>query len=85
MAAYGFKGTIAPMSIFKKNKSKDTLEKLKPTTTLKPAREVNTAAVVVTGLIGGWLTARETGIRPLGGVILAAAGTPRQAPAQPLV
>ena len=74
MAAYGFKGTIAPMSIFKKNKSKDTLEKLKPTTTLKPAREVNTAAVVVTGLIGGWLTARETGIRPLGGVILAAAG-----------
>lgn len=62
------------MSIFKKNKSKDTLEKLKPTTTLKPAREVNTAAVVVTGLIGGWLTARETGIRPLGGVILAAAG-----------
>ncbi|GGG77233.1 hypothetical protein [Corynebacterium pelargi] len=41
---------------------------------LKPAKEVNTASVVVTGLIGGWLTARETGIRPLGGVILAAAG-----------
>lgn len=39
---------------------------------LKPASEVNTATVVVTGLIGGWLTARETGIRPLGGVVLAA-------------
>jgi len=41
---------------------------------LKPAKDVNTAAVVATGLIGGWITARETGIRPLGGVILAAAG-----------
>lgn len=41
---------------------------------LKPAKDVNTAAVVTTGLIGGWITARETGIRPLGGVILAAAG-----------
>lgn len=41
---------------------------------LKPAKNVNTAAVVTTGLIGGWLTARETGIRPLGGVVLAAAG-----------
>ena len=41
---------------------------------LKSAKEVNTAAVVATGLLGGWLTARETGIRPLGGVILAAAG-----------
>ena len=27
------------------------------------------------GLVGGYLTARETGIRPLGGVLLAAAGT----------
>ena len=53
---------------------KNTLNKLKPTSTLKPAKEVNTASVVITGLIGGWLTARETGIRPLGGVILAAAG-----------
>ena len=34
----------------------------------------NTAAVVSLGLIGGWLTARETGIRPLGGAVLAAAG-----------
>ncbi|MFC7464843.1 hypothetical protein [Brachybacterium sp. GCM10030252] len=42
--------------------------------TLKPAGEVSTAPVVATGLIGGWLTARETGIRPLGGVVLAAAG-----------
>ncbi|MBV7292929.1 hypothetical protein [Corynebacterium sp. TAE3-ERU16] len=42
--------------------------------TLKKAEDVNTAAVVTTGLIGGWLTARETGIRPLGGVLLGAAG-----------
>ncbi|HJD49477.1 MAG TPA: hypothetical protein K8V33_03725 [Corynebacterium urealyticum] len=41
---------------------------------LKNAKDVNTAAVIATGLIGGWLTARETEIRPLGGVILAAAG-----------
>ena len=49
------------------------LNKIAPSD-LKPAKDVNTAAVVTTGLIGGWLTARETGIRPLGGVILAAAG-----------
>lgn len=41
---------------------------------LKKATDVQTAPLVATGLIGGWLTARETGIRPLGGVILAAAG-----------
>ncbi|MBE9403351.1 hypothetical protein IOE58_03805 [Brachybacterium sp. Marseille-Q2903] len=41
---------------------------------LKPAEKVSTAPVVAVGLIGGWLTARETGIRPLGGVVLAAAG-----------
>lgn len=41
---------------------------------LKKATDVRTAPVIATGLIGGWLTARETGIRPLGGVILAAAG-----------
>lgn len=41
---------------------------------LKPAESVNTAPVVAVGLIGGWITARETGIRPLGGVVLAAAG-----------
>ncbi len=42
--------------------------------TFKPADDVNTAAVTAVGLIGGWLTARETGVRPLGGVLLAAAG-----------
>lgn len=42
--------------------------------TLKPAADVNTAAVTAVGLIGGWLTARETGIRPVGGVLLGAAG-----------
>lgn len=41
---------------------------------LKPAEQVRTAPVVAVGLIGGWLTARETGIRPLGGALLAAAG-----------
>ncbi|WP_047241369.1 hypothetical protein [Corynebacterium epidermidicanis] len=41
---------------------------------VKKPENVNTAAVVATGLIGGWITARETGIRPLGGVVLAAAG-----------
>ena len=41
---------------------------------LKPAEKVRTAPVVTVGLIGGWLTARETGIRPLGGAVLAAAG-----------
>ena len=41
---------------------------------IKPAESVKTAPVVAAGLIGGWLTARETGIRPLGGVVLAAAG-----------
>jgi len=41
---------------------------------LKKATDVQTAPVIATGLIGGWLTARETGIRPLGGVVLAAAG-----------
>ena len=42
--------------------------------TLLPAEAVNTAPVVALGLIGGYLTARETGIRPLGGVLLAGAG-----------
>lgn len=43
-------------------------------TALKSAESVRTAPVVATGLLGGWITARETGIRPLGGVVLAAAG-----------
>lgn len=41
---------------------------------MKPAKDVNTAAVTAAGLIGGWLTARESGIRPLGGVLLGVAG-----------
>ncbi|MTD90414.1 hypothetical protein [Corynebacterium hiratae] len=41
---------------------------------IKKPQDVSTAATVTLGLIGGWLTARETGIRPLGGVVLAAAG-----------
>ena len=41
---------------------------------LRAAEDVNTAAVVALGLVGGYLTARETGIRPLGGVLLAGAG-----------
>lgn len=33
-----------------------------------------TAPLVATGLVGGYLTARLTGVRPLGGVVLGAAG-----------
>ena len=42
--------------------------------TLKPAASVTTAPLTALGLLGGYLTARETGIRPLGGVVLGAAG-----------
>ncbi|MDY6056003.1 hypothetical protein [Micrococcus sp.] len=42
--------------------------------TLLPAEAVRTAPITALGLIGGYLTARETGIRPLGGAVLAAAG-----------
>ncbi|OYN92322.1 hypothetical protein [Parenemella sanctibonifatiensis] len=41
---------------------------------LRPAWTVSTATVVAGGLIGGWLTARESGVRGLGGVVLATAG-----------
>lgn len=41
---------------------------------LKNPDQVSTATVVAAGLIGGWLTARESGIRPLGTIPLAAAG-----------
>ncbi|GAA1873948.1 hypothetical protein [Brevibacterium marinum] len=41
---------------------------------MKDAHEVSTAPLVAVGLVGGYLSARETGIRPLGGVVLAAAG-----------
>ena len=42
---------------------------------LSPATHVHTAPLVALGLLGGYTVARETGIRPLGGVVLAAAGT----------
>ena len=41
---------------------------------LKDADQVSTATVVAAGLIGGWLTARESGIRPMGTIPLVAAG-----------
>lgn len=41
---------------------------------LRKASDVQSAPVAALGLIGGFLAARETGIRPLGGVVLAAAG-----------
>ena len=41
---------------------------------MKDAHEVSTAPLVALGLVGGFLTARETGIRPLGGVVLVAEG-----------
>ena len=41
--------------------------------TLKNPKEVNTASLVGLGLVGGWVTARETGIRPLGTVPMIAA------------
>ncbi|MDO4911295.1 MAG: hypothetical protein Q3972_06095 [Corynebacterium sp.] len=39
-----------------------------------PSQERKTAPMLATGLVGGWLIARETGIRPIGGVLLAAMG-----------
>lgn len=33
-----------------------------------------TAPIAAAGLVGGYLVARETGVRPLGGAVLAAAG-----------
>jgi hypothetical protein len=41
---------------------------------LRPASSVSTAPVVALGLLGGYVAARETGIRPLGGLVLGAAG-----------
>lgn len=41
---------------------------------MRDARDVETAPIVALGLVGGYLVARETGIRPLGGVLLGAAG-----------
>jgi hypothetical protein len=36
--------------------------------------KILTAPIVFSGLVGGYLVARETGNRPLGGVVLAGAG-----------
>lgn len=41
---------------------------------LRDAHLVQTAPVTALGLVGGYLVARETGIRPLGGVVLGGAG-----------
>lgn len=41
---------------------------------LPDARSVPTAPVVAVGLLGGYLTARTTGVRPLGGLVLGVAG-----------
>lgn len=41
---------------------------------LRDAKSVATAPIAALGLVGGYLTARETGIRPLGGIVLGAAG-----------
>jgi hypothetical protein len=41
---------------------------------LRPASQVKTAPLVALGLVGGYAVARETGIRALGGVVLAGAG-----------
>jgi hypothetical protein len=41
---------------------------------LRDAADVTTAPIAALGLVGGFVAARETGIRPLGGVVLAAAG-----------
>lgn len=41
---------------------------------LRAAESVTTGPIAAAGLIGGYLAARETGIRPLGGVVLGLCG-----------
>jgi len=41
---------------------------------LAQATDVTTAPIAALGLVGGYVVARESGIRPLGGVVLGAAG-----------
>lgn len=41
---------------------------------LRDPAHVDTAPLAALGLVGGFLAARETGIRPLGGVVLGLAG-----------
>lgn len=45
-----------------------------PLMALRAAEDVTTAPLAGLGLVGGYLVARETGIRPLGGVVLGLAG-----------
>jgi hypothetical protein len=42
--------------------------------TLRAAEDVSTAPLAALGLVGGYLVARESGIRPLGGAVLGLAG-----------
>ncbi len=41
---------------------------------LHAAQDVSTAPLAALGLVGGYLVARETGVRPLGGVVLGLLG-----------
>ncbi|MEY8209861.1 hypothetical protein [Corynebacterium sp. MNWGS58] len=41
---------------------------------VKSPKEVSTATTTAFGLVGGYLTAVQTGVRPLGGIVLGAAG-----------
>jgi hypothetical protein len=41
---------------------------------LRDATDVTTAPIAALGLVGGYVVARESGVRPLGGVVLGAAG-----------
>lgn len=47
---------------------------INPLRHLPDAGSLPTAPVLAAGLIGGWQIARATGVRPIGGVVLAAAG-----------
>ncbi|GAA5028678.1 hypothetical protein GCM10023258_24460 [Terrabacter aeriphilus] len=41
---------------------------------LRDATDVTTAPIAALGLVGGYVAARESGVRPLGGVVLGVAG-----------
>ncbi len=41
---------------------------------LRAAEDVTTAPLAALGLVGGYVTARESGVRPLGGIVLGVAG-----------
>ncbi|MFV0532871.1 MAG: hypothetical protein ACK5MR_04370 [Cumulibacter sp.] len=40
----------------------------------RDAHQIQSAPLAALGLLGGYITARETGVRPLGGAVLASAG-----------